>query len=183
MISNLAFVLIYKYMVERMVPYVFDALFNVEIQGLLTNTETRYGTILFYNLWTCFGVNVIMYSSSMANISDSIIEASHIDGVNAWQEFFHIVIPRIYSTVVVFVVAGVSVLFTNQMSVMDFKGAFADSELTTIGYYLYSRIVRAETQEVQYPYFAALGLMLTIVAVPLAILIKKSLEKFGPKDY
>ena len=181
-ISSLAFVLMYKYMAESAIPYVWQELFDIKIEGLLSNVNTKFGTILFYNLWTCFGVNVIMYSSSMANISSSIIEAAQMDGVNAWQEFYRIVLPRVYSTVVVFVVSGISALFVHQMSLMDFEGAYAEDSLNTVGYYLYAIMTRSSTSVGLYPYLAAFGLFLTLITAPLSIGLKYLLEKVGPKD-
>lgn len=182
-VSAIGFVLIYKYTVEKGIPEIYYLMTGKRMKGYLSNVDTEFAAIMFYNLWTGFGVNVIMYSNAMANISESIIDASKIDGVNSIQEFFHIVLPRIYSTITVFVISGVSVLFTNQMNLMNFKGAGAEASINTMGYYLYAEMVRSSTSPAKYPYLAALGLLLTFITVPVAYGIKWSLNKFGPKDY
>lgn len=185
-VSSIALVLIYTYLVEKGVPAVVEMITGQKIPGLLnelaTDKSTVFYTILFYNLWTGFGVNVIMYSNAMAGVSISILEAAQVDGVNALQEFIYVVLPRIYGTVVVFVISGLSVLFTNQMHLVSFKGVAASPELQTIGYYLYSIMTRSATTELVYPELAAFGLILTIILVPIVYVARKSMYKFGPKD-
>ena len=50
----------------------------------------------------------------------------------------------------------------------------------TFGYYLFSGIAEVKTMQ-EYPYYAATGLLLTFVAVPLTLGVKYLLEKFGPE--
>ena len=173
-ISALAFVLMYKYFVELAVPEIMDSLFNVKIDPLLSTPDSQFGTILFYSLWTSFG--------AMSSIPDSIIEAAHLDGVNEFQEFLIIIIPRIYSTIVVFVVIGVSGMFTNQMALFNFYGTSADAKLWTIGYFLYKEIASQKVTIADYPYLSAFGLIFTVFAVIITFTIKFSMEKLGPKD-
>ena len=181
-ISSLAFVLMYKYFVELAVPEIFDKLFAVKIDPLLSTPASQFGTILFYSLWTCFGVNIILYSNAMSGISKSIIEAAQLDGVNAFQEFLLIIIPRIYSTIVVFVVIGVSGMFINQMNLFNFYGTSAEAKLWTIGYFLYKEIASQRVTIADYPYLAAYGLVFTMFAVVITFTVKFVMEKLGPKD-
>ena len=53
-----------------------------------------------------------------------------------------------------------------------------DVSIYTIGYYLYTKILGATTSE--FPYFAAFGLVLTFITVPVAFLTRYLLNKFGP---
>lgn len=185
-VSSIALVLIYTYLVEKGIPEIVEKLTGVKIAGLLnelaSDKSTVFSTILFYNLWTGFGVNVIMYSNAMAGVSVSILEAGQVDGVNALQEFINIILPRIYGTVVVFIVSSLSVLFTNQMHLVSFKGIGASPELQTIGYYLYSIMKKATTTELIYPELSAFGLILTFILVPIVYIVRTSLYRFGPKD-
>lgn len=181
-VSSLAFVLIYKYFAEMAIPEIFEQVFNMKLKPLLSTPETQFGTILFFCLWTGFGVNIIMYSNAMSGISDSIIEAAKLDGCNALQEFFLIIIPRIWSTITVFLVVGLATLFTNQMNLFSFYGIYAEARLWTVGYFLYREIASPNTTFADYPYLAAFGLIITCVAVPITMGAKFLLEKLGPKD-
>ncbi len=64
--------------------------------------NTERATIMFYSIYVSFGPRVLVYSSAMSGISESIIESAELDGVNTWQELVHIVLPSIWSTFVTF---------------------------------------------------------------------------------
>ena len=178
-IPGIALVICYKYFVEVGVPKIWEELFNISIQGLLSNPDTKLITILFFNVWFGVGSTFLLYSGAMSGISDSIIEAATLDGVTAMQEFGYIVFPMIFPTFSTFFITSFATLFTNQMSVFSFSGAQADYSVYTIGYYLYKSVQTATMD--QYPYLSAFGLVLTVIIIPICLLTKKALDKFGPK--
>lgn len=177
-IPGIALVICYKYFVEVGVPKIWEEVFNISIQGLLSNPDTKLITILFFNVWFGVGSSFLLYSGAMSGISDSIIEAATLDGVTAMQEFRYIVFPMIFPTFATFFITSFATLFTNQMSVFSFSGAQADYSVYTIGYYLYKSVQTATMD--QYPYLSAFGLVLTVIIIPICLLTKKALDKFGP---
>ena len=178
-IPGIALVICYKYFVEVGVPKIWEEVFNISIQGLLSNPDTKLITILFFNVWFGVGSTFLLYSGAMSGISDSIIEAATLDGVTAMQEFGYIVFPMIFPTFATLFITSFATLFTNQMSVFSFSGAQADYSVYTIGYYLYKSVQTATMD--QYPYLSAFGLVLTVIIIPICLLTKKALDKFGPK--
>ena len=178
-IPGIALVICYKYFVEVGVPKIWEEVFNISIQGMLSNPDTKLITILFFNVWFGVGSTFLLYSGAMSGISDSIIEAATLDGVTAMQEFGYIVFPMIFPTFATFFITSFATLFTNQMSVFSFSGAQADYSVYTIGYYLYKSVQTATMD--QYPYLSAFGLVLTVIIIPICLLTKKALDKFGPK--
>lgn len=177
-IPGIALVICYKYFVEVGVPKIWEEVFNISIQGLLSNPNTKLITILFFNVWFGVGSSFLLFSGAMSGISDSIIEAATLDGVTAMQEFGYIVFPMIFPTFATFFITSFATLFTNQMSVFSFYGAQADYSVYTIGYYLYKSVQTATMD--QYPYLSAFGLVLTVIIIPICLLTKKALDKFGP---
>lgn len=177
-IPGIALVICYKYFVEVGVPKIWEEVFNISIQGMLSNPDTKLITILFFNVWFGVGSTFLLYSGAMSGISDSIIEAATLDGVTAMQEFGYIVFPMIFPTFATFFITSFATLFTNQMSVFSFYGAQADYSIYTIGYYLYKSVQTATMD--QYPYLSAFGLVLTVIIIPICLLTKKALDKFGP---
>jgi len=117
----------------------------------------------------------------MSGLSTEIIEAAKIDGANSWQEFFHIVLPGIFPTITTFAVTSVASIFVNQLNLFSFFSGQAPEGVQTYGYYLYVQTVRANS-EAEYPIICAIGLFLTIIAVPLTLIVKYLLEKFGPSE-
>ena len=178
-IPGIALVICYKYFVEVGVPKIWEEVFNISIQGLLSNPDTKLITILFFNVWFGVGSTFLLYSGAMSGISDSIIEAATLDGVTAMQEFRYIVFPMIFPTFATFFITSFATLFANQMSVFSFSGAQAEYSVYTIGYYLYKSVQTATMD--QYPYLSAFGLVLTVIIIPICLLTKKALDKFGPK--
>lgn len=174
-LSSMVTVTIFKQLVENAIP----DLFSLE-EGLLANLDTKMGTLIFFQLLMGFGTQILMYSGAMNGIDDSAVEAARLDGVNTFQEFFHITLPLIYPTIVTFLVVGMAGMFTNQLNLFAFYGVDnLGSEYWTVGYMLFRRIHTAKTFAA-YPLLATYGVALTLIAAPMTLLFKKGLEKFGP---
>ena len=177
-LGGVVVVIMYKFFVEDAVPTI-AGLFGVEsMRGLLSNPETKRTTIIFFTIFISFGPRVLVYSSAMSGISESIIESAQLDGVTPFKELIFIVLPSIWNTFVTFMVSAVVGIFTNQMALVTFYGMGAEASLYTFGYYLY-RGAKVGTN-VDYPYLSAMGLLLTVIAVPITIFTRWSLKKFGP---
>lgn len=178
-ISSLALVLAYKYFVELGIPAIWSNLFGKEIHGLLSDRDTKYFVaVLFFTYWFGMGSSFLLYVSAMCSISDSVVEAAQIDGVTPWQEFLHITLPLIYPTYVTFVVVNISTLFANQVNLFSIDGIRAPEKFYTIGYYIYMKTTIAGFES--YPYLSALGLLCTLIALPLCLGVRYLLNKIGP---
>lgn len=179
-ISGIVTVVIYTYFVERAMPALFSTLFKTEIEGLLANPKSQFITVLFYNIFYSFGGYILLFVGAMNNVNYEISEAATLDGATGLKEFFYIVLPETYNTLTTFLVLSVAGIFMNQFSLYSFYGITASSELSTFGYYLYS--VTSIATEAEYPRLAAMGVLLTIIIVPVTLGVKKLLEKIGPKE-
>ncbi len=179
-ISAIVMVTIFQFFAERAVPEIFMQWFKVKnFKGLLENPSTRFATVMFYNIWVSFGINILMYSDAMANIPPEITEAAKLDGAVGFKEFWYITLPLVYPTLSTFIVVGVSGILTNQLNLFSFFGDA--SPIQTYGYWLYVKTAAA-TSKAEYPVLAAIGILLTVVAVPMTLIVKRLLEKFGPKE-
>ena len=112
--------------------------FDFEFIGLLSNVSTALGTMMFFAIWTSFGSTMLIYSSNMtASVNESCIEAARLDGANAVQEYIYVVFPAIYNVFVTYFVLGFIGLFSDQLQLYSLYGEYAETELYTIGYYVY----------------------------------------------
>lgn len=179
-ISGVVLVTVFSQFVNNVIPEMWQTLTGSEIEGLINNRETRFGTVLFYCVWISFGGSILLYVGAMNNISDSVIEAGKLDGANMVQEMVYLIIPLIYPTFVTFMVVAVGGIFTNQLALYSFFAGSAENEVQTFGYYLYVRTITAD--RVDYPRLAAIGLLMTLIMAPLTLLVKWLLEKFGPRQ-
>ena len=177
-LGGVVVVIIYKYFVEDAFPAIAQFFGFEGVRGLLTNLNTKRATIMFYTIYVSFGTQVLIYSSSMSGISESIIESAQLDGVTPLKELVFIVLPMIWNTFVTFMVSSVVGLFTNQMSLYTFYGDGAHYSLYTFGYYIFRGAKIATLAE--YPYLSAMGLLLTVTAVPLTLFTRWVLKKYGP---
>ena len=164
-------------------PKLMQLLFNKEVFGLLQNPKSTIGTIIFYNIWCSFGVNMLLLISAMSSINPSMIEAAKIDGVSFFQEFIYITFPQIFGTIKTLLIVSVGGFFVNSASIVSFYGTTADESLYTIGYYIYKETVNLSlnNSQVGVPKLAAFGILLTVITLPIVYLLRYVLERFGPK--
>lgn len=164
-------------------PKLMQLLFNKEVFGLLQNPKSTIGTIIIYNIWCSFGVNMLLLISAMSSINPSMIEAAKIDGVSFFQEFIYITFPQIFGTIKTLLIVSVGGFFVNSASIVSFYGTTADESVYTIGYYIYKETVNLSlnNSQVGVPKLAAFGILLTVITLPIVYLLRYVLERFGPK--
>lgn len=184
-VSGVVFAMLYKYITIDVYAELWGE--AAVAGGLLENETTQFATVLFFNIWLGFGQNVMLFTGSMSGIDGSIIESAQLDGVNTLQEFVHITIPMIFPTFITFVVVGIAGIFTNQMQLYTLFGSNSPS-FSTFGYFLYVRTQSskglttvASSLPSSYPELAALGLIMTAILVPITLVVRHLLEKYGPR--
>ena len=139
--------------------------------------STRFIVVTIYSIWISFGSQVLVYTGAMDQIPVEVIEAGKIDGTNAFTEFIHIILPSILSTVGTFLVAGIASLFTNQNNMLSFFGMMGSLETErTIGFYLYL-LIYSDSSMGGYTYASFLGLLCTLIVVPLSLGLRKGIER------
>lgn len=177
-ISNITLVLIFKYFTENAYPTLVDLITGEEVWGLLADPDTVKGAVIAFCVLCGFGTQMMMFTNAMSAIDNSISEAALLDGVTPLKEFFYIDLPIIFPTISTFIIVGIAGIFTNQMSLFSFFGTGADPQIWTLGYYLYRGIKGAAISE--YPYLAALGILFTVVVVPITFTVRHILNKVDP---
>lgn len=181
-IASIVLVSIYRYFTDEVVSDFLKSI-HIELEDkLLSSENTRYATVMFYNLFVSFGTTVLLYSNKMANISPEIIEAAQLDGVSPAREFFSVVLPQTFSTLSIFLVTGIAGIFTNEINNFSFFNTRWKSDTATLGFLMYFRTQKAKGDISQYPPLAALGLMMSAVAIPLTFLARWILNKVGPSE-
>lgn len=172
-ISGLILMVIFKYFVN-------DTLSQwLNVDPIIYNSDyhVRRLLIIGFNLWFSFGISCLMYSNAMSEISPEIIESAQLDGCKGFKEFWHICVPMVWPTISVFLVNSLATIFVNQANILSLYGTDAMEEIQTIGYYMFVMVKKGKDQ---YPTMALLGIMFSLVAIPLTLGIRKLLEKVGP---
>lgn len=149
-------------------PDVFDA-------------DHAFGTMVVYSLWTGLASSsIIIYPNVMSSIDTEILESAKLDGCSGLREIWHITIPLIYPTITTFWVTGVAGMFVTAGPNFTFWGMNGPTEATNMGYYMQQRVLL--DGDSQYGYSAALGLILTVITLPLTMLVKWIMEKKDPNN-
>ena len=186
-ISGVVIALIFRWFLEEYVPFILPSVGNLlDTGGKLE--KNIFPVLMFYNIWVGFGTTVLMYSNKMSSISDEIIESAHLDGATGFKEFWYIVLPLTYSTLSVFLITGVATVFVGQFGAYEFYPFGTPAEIKSIGYYFFvnvkgafANIVDPQNTAAIYKY-AALGIILTFITIPVAFTVRWALEKFGPSE-
>lgn len=179
-VSNITLVLIFKYFTENAYPTIYEAITGKETWGLLAQQETVLPTVIVFCMFCGFGTQLLMISNAMSGIDQSISEAARMDGVTPLREFFLVDLPIVFPTISTFIIVGVAGIFTNQISLFSFFGTNADQSAWTLGYYLYKEMKLADMS--RYPYLACLGLLFTLIVVPITFVVRKLLNKLDPTN-
>ena len=150
-----------------------------EVENIFYNPgRSRFWVITLFSIWIGFGSQVLVYTGAMDQIPTEQLEAAQIDGASALVEFISIILPSIFATIGTFLTMGVASLFTNQNNLFAFTGDRGKTfvEERTMGYYLYCLVYENNSMD-RYCYAAFLGLACTLIVVPLALGVRKAVER------
>lgn len=179
MLSAIVMTLMYKYLVDKLLPTIYTSLGKTPPNVFYG--DTKLGVMIVYNIWVGIGANIILGLGAMSRIPDQLIEVGELEGISLWKEFWQITFPLIFPTITVFIVTGVAGLFTSQAHVYNFYGDFAPEDISTLGYYMFVKVIGQNSSPSSYPYASAFGVLFTLIAAPITLIVKYVLEKFGPE--
>ncbi len=129
--------------------------------------------IMLYCLWVGTGYNVLIMGGAMGNLPEDVMEYSRLEGVGYVHEFFRVVIPMIWPTVMVGVLGSITVMFTLflQVDLMTVNGGTMGQAMTVA--YLINGFVKSYDLGRASTY----GVIFTLVAIPVIVAIRKGLDK------
>ena len=179
LLSVLALSIIQYYILELGVPEIAGK-FGKDLDGILSNPDTALTGLIVLQIWFGFCKGIMLYPATMSSIPDSAIESARIDGCGAWGEFWHIILPLIYPTITVMFIADLAGIARVDLRTFNMYGQYTDPKLYTIGYYLYNETLKAGIAD--YPHLATFGVFLTLIVVPVVLLVRYLLNKFGPSE-
>ena len=180
-VSGFIICLLFKKFVELALPSVMASVGYEDFPQLLSDPKYTFQTSLFYMIWISFSTSLLVYPNAMNAIDDSIIEASKIDGVNLFQEFWYVVIPLIYPTISTFLITGLAGIFLNQGPLLAFYMYEAPPETFNFAYYMLVEVMKnPNTSQLKYPLLSAMGIIITIISAFFTFLLKSFLDKRDP---
>jgi len=143
--------------------------------GWLENgTVAQKFVIPMYCLWVGTGYNILIIGGAMSNVSSEVVENAKLEGVSKFRELFQIIIPMIWPTLIVAFVGSITTVFTLFLQVKLITNGADGTK--TIAYIINSLTESEETNKA-----AAIGIVFTLVSIPVVLLIKKILDKIGKR--
>lgn len=183
-ISSLVFVICAKALFLRGFP----ALLNVENLGLLDRYSPKsFQSVLIFGIWMNFANGMIIYLSAMCSISKDVLEYCELEQMSSFKEFWHIILPLIFPTIVTYIIVAIAGFFTNYGHFYSFYGGEGggQQQFSTLGFYFFVKVAGGRNtipSPTDYPFVSAAGILFTLVVAPITLLTKYLLEKFGPSE-
>lgn len=134
-----------------------------EPQQFLVNSPWNTLFLIVVMVWIQTGFAMVLLSAAIKGVPVEIIEASRLDGANAWQQFWNVTVPGIRGTLVV-VVTTISIA---TLKVFDIVRAMTGGnfETSVIANEMYTQAFnRGETG-----YGSALAVVLFLMVMPIVI--------------
>lgn len=127
--------------------------------------------VVLYCVWTGLSVNLVLFNGAMERIPSEVIEAVQLDGASVGRELFSIILPMVWPTISTLLVTTTSGLFMASGPLLLLtNGAYGTN---TISFWIYQQV---QAQVAPY-YPATVGLIFTLVGVPIVLGVKKLTEK------
>jgi N-acetylglucosamine transport system permease protein len=134
----------------------------------LGDRNTIFGAILAVLIWQSVGFYMVLFVAGMQAIPQEYFEAARVDGANPWNTFWSLTIPLLWDTIrtsIVFLAIGAMDLFAI-VTVMTNGTGGPSRAADVVPVYLYSKAF----SEGQFGYATAMGLVLLIIVMGLAII-------------
>jgi putative aldouronate transport system permease protein len=86
----------------------FLGLLNVGPVQFLGNPRLFKSIYVWSGVWQMTGYGAVIYLAALAGINPELYEAARVDGVNKWQQIWHIDIPGILPTAIILLILSTS---------------------------------------------------------------------------
>lgn len=170
---------------RMMAPNGAVAEFVQKMQGLdyppelLADSAYANIVVIAHMVWLTFPGDLIIWGGTFARIPQDVLEAGKIDGTSWWTEFTRITVPMVWPTVSLQMVLKFCGIFGASGAVFLLtKGEYGTMTLASWMYLqLYNQSGNVFTSNV-YNYLSAVGLVTTVIAVAISLVVRKITDKF-----
>ena len=152
-----------------------------DFPNMLDDPRYTYGTTLFFGIWSGLASTILIFTSSLNSIDRSIIESAQLDGANFFQELWYICLPLIGGIVGTSIITSISGIFTAEGALVAFWEFGCPPEVVNMGYYFTQQVMLNQNNYSVFPMLSAMGLVFTLVTIPLVYLAKWLVNKVVPE--
>lgn len=131
--------------------------------------------ILIFDILIGVGGNLVIWLGGMSRIPYDLIEYGKLEGVRPIREFVSVVLPLIWPTFVTMISLQVIGIFGASGSVLVLTNG--QNGTYTLAFWMYQMVQMGVSNE--YHHVAALGLIFTAITVPIVIVCRWFMNRFG----
>lgn len=147
------------------------------VPELLQDSRFANIVVLLNMLWLGFPGDLIIWGGTFARIPNDVLESGVIDGTNWWTEFTQIIVPMVWPTVALQLVLMFCTVFGASGNVFLLtRGEYGTMTLSSWMYITLLDGSGSYSSNV-YNYMSAVGLMLSVVAITISLLVRKITDK------
>lgn len=137
------------------------------------SADSAWRSIIIFSIWTGFSTNIIYFLSCMRRVPDSYVEAAKLDGASEPKVFFSIILPLASPTICTMISLGIAAVFSWALPSLLFVPQNGGGyNVGTMGL----TILNFTTGR-RYGFAAAYGILVTIVACPIMLSIRRLSHK------
>ena len=172
-VSSVVMVIIFKNLIA---PNGFLGWMSVYITGhpvppYLSQDSTAIWCVVAYICWVDLAGPYLIITAALNRIPQEIIESAQLDGITPMKEFIHICIPLIWGTLYIILLQKIAgILSADGPIILLTQGK---NKTYTLGYWSYMQVFESHS----YEFPSAVGLAMTMVVAPIAIIARKLMSK------
>ena len=150
------------------------------VPELLADSRFANTMVLIHMIWLQFPGELIILGGTFSRIPEEVLEAGRVDGTTWITEFTRIIVPMIWPTITLQMVLTIAGIFSSSGQVFLLTGGAFDT--MTINSWMYLQLQQYSVSGYSsnvYNYLSAAGLVITAIAVPLALGVRKLAGKMN----
>ena len=150
------------------------------VPELLADSRFANTMVLIHMIWLQFPGELIILGGTFSRIPEEVLEAGRVDGTTWITEFTRIIVPMIWPTITLQIVLTIAGIFSSSGQVFLLTGGAFDT--MTINSWMYLQLQQYSVSGYSsnvYNYLSAAGLVITAIAVPLALGVRKLAGKMN----
>lgn len=148
-----------------------------EVPELLANSQYALGSVIASSVWLGIPANMLIYCGSLCRIPHDVIEAARLDGVGFWREIRYITIPLLGPLLSTQILLHFTTILSSSGNVLLLTGGRYDT--STLSFWLYEQIVVNGQTNIP----SAMGILMTLVTVPIVIISRVLTKKIENIEY
>ena len=135
-VAGLIFLLLFN-PTGGIINYFLNNLIGLKIPWLNNPTFAPWAVIIA-SVWKSLGFNILFYIAGLQNVPEDLKEAASIDGANALQRFFRIVVPLLSPITFFLIITNTTYAFFDTFGTIDYlTGGGPLKSTTTLMYRVY----------------------------------------------